>query len=272
LFPALVALFFLATPLAAHAPHQPGAVTTRGAPAVPSRGVTPVVTALPGPGSGQIDRTILEDPARPETERERDAGSHPLEVYEFLGIRPGMAVADIMPFAGYNAHLLARVVAPGGRVVAPYAFSEEGVTNLKERFERAGIDNAEPLLNLDAVPDESLDLVLTVRNVHDWYIPAIEERFGFDREEIVASIMRTLKPGGILGVVDARTPEEGVNDQTHRINAEFVIAELEAAGFELVERSDMLAVPDDDYSEMGFPTRWNEDRMLLKFRKPAGGR
>jgi predicted methyltransferase len=62
------------------------------------------------------------------------------------------------------------------------------------------------------------------------------------------------------------------NPTTHRINEQFVIDELQAAGFELVERSDLLAVPDDDYNEMGFPTPWNEDRMLLKFRKPAATR
>ncbi len=220
----------------------------------------------------QLDRSVLEDPSRPEAERERDAGSRPLDVYAFFGVEPGMAVADIMPFSGYNAYLLAHVVGPGGRVVAPYAFSEDAVASLSKRFEDAGLGNAEPMLNLDTVADESLDLVLTVRNVHDWYIPSIEEQFGFDREEIVASIMRTLRPGGVLGVVDARTPEEGVDDRTHRINEGFVVAELEAAGFELVERSDMLSVPDDDYTEMGFPTRWNEDRMVLKFRKPGGPR
>jgi len=49
-----------------------------------------------------------------------------------------------------------------------------------------------------------------------------------------------------------------------------VIRELQAAGFELVDRSDLLAVPDDDHSEFGaFPRRWMEDRMLLKFRKPS---
>jgi len=38
--------------------------------------------------------------------------------------------------------------------------------------------------------------------VHDRYIPSIEKQFGFAREEIVTSILSTLKPGGILGVVD----------------------------------------------------------------------
>jgi len=245
---ALAALVVAVAPAGAHQPHGGGGAARRTA---------------------QLDRSILEDATRPDTERQRDDGSRPLDVYEFFGIGPGMAVADIMPFAGYNTHLLAHVVGPTGRVVAPYAFSEDGVESLRRRFADAGLDNVEPMLNLDSVEDASLDVVLTVRNVHDWYIPAIEEQFGFDREEIVASITRTLKPGGILAVVDARTPDEGVNDRTHRINEEFVIAELEAAGFELVERSDMLAVPDDDYTEMGFPTRWMEDRMVLKFRKPA---
>lgn len=107
--------------------------------------------------------------------------------------------------------------------MAPYAFGDEGVATLRKRFEDGSLTNAEPMLDLDPVADASLDVVLTVRNVHDWYIPAIEQQFGFDRGEIVAAILRTLKPGGILGVVDARTPEEGINPTTHRINEQFVI-------------------------------------------------
>ena len=40
-------------------------------------------------------------------------------------------------------------------------------------------------------------------------------------------------------------------------------------GFERVDSSEMLANPDDDRSVASFPERWNVDRFLLKFRKPA---
>ena len=49
-----------------------------------------------------------------------------------------------------------------------------------------------------------------------------------------------------------------------------VISDMEAAGFEFVEESDLLRIDDDDYS-LYMPadgTRYMTDRMLLKFRKP----
>lgn len=220
-------------------------------------------------GAAAYQDSPLDDPTRPDQERERDLGSHPLEVYDWLGIGPGDTVVDIMPFGGYNSHLLAHIVGPEGHVIAAYAFGQDHVDRLADRFRQAGLDNVEPTLGLDGVADASVDVVLSVRNLHDMYIPSIEERFGFDREEILRSVRRVLKPGGVFGVVDARMPDDGVNDHTHRINEEFAIAELEAHGFELVDRSEILAVPGDDYSEMGFPTRWKVDRFLLEFRRPA---
>lgn len=208
----------------------------------------------------------LNDPSRPDDERERDAGTRPLEIYEWMGVAPGMTVVDILPAAGYNTHLLARVVGPEGKVVAAYT-SDDGKAALEARFAEAGLGQVEVVLGLSAVPDGSVDRHVTVRNIHDLFIPAIAERFGLDTEGILAEVHRTLADDGYLCVVDARTTAEGVDDQTHRINEEMVIRELTARGFELAERSDLLADPDDDNTQSGFPTRWHVDRMLLKFRK-----
>ena len=50
---------------------------------------------------------------------------------------------------------------------------------------------------LKDIPDNSLDMVVTFRNTHNWI------RFG-GIEEIYAAFNRVLKPGGILGVVQHR--------------------------------------------------------------------
>ncbi len=53
------------------------------------------------------------------------------------------------------------------------------------------------------VPDGTADVVLTFRNVHNWIMPA--EPFG---EEAFRQMFAMLKPGGTLGVVEHRLPEE----------------------------------------------------------------
>ena len=220
--------------------------------------------AATGSGPGAQD-SILDDPTRPAEERARDAGSRPLEVYEWLGIDEGMVVVDLIPYFGYNSHILARLVGPSGRVLAVGA-DGESARALTTRFATAGIDNVEIHQLPHSVPDASVDLLLSVRNVHDMYIPAMVESYGMPRDEIFAHIVRMLKPGGIFGVVDARGPGPGVDAASHRIAAAIIIADLEAIGFELVGESELLANPDDAAESFG-DDRPNIDRFLLRFRK-----
>lgn len=248
---------------------RPGSPAKNSARALAIR-IAGVVLALPlvavaARATPQI--SWLEDPLRPESERLRDAGTRPLEIYAWLGIEAGMTVGDVIPAAGYNSHLLARLVGDHGKVIAAYT-DAQSAARLQRRFAEADLDNVDVLTHLGDVPDRSVDTFLSVRNIHDLFIPEAAARYGLDREAILADVLRSLKPGGVFGVVDARTPKEGVDDVAHRINEGAVIRELEARGFELVDRSDMLAVPDDDFEAGGYPTRWNVDRMLLKFRKP----
>ena len=69
-----------------------------------------------------------------------------------------------------------------------------------------------------------------------------------------------------------RGPTHPRSDATglHRIDKSIVIADLESAGFELVEESDVLRNPDDDHSKSVFAEgiRGKSDRFVLKFRKP----
>jgi len=215
---------------------------------------------------------ILADPHRPDAERARDAGSKPLEVYEWLGIEAGMTVGDIVPAAGYNSFILAKVVGPQGHVYA-VGTNEAGEQRLAERFTAAGLENVDVMQLVTAVPADSVDVYLCVRNVHDMLIPDVAERYGMLPDPIMQAAYSSLKPGGVFGVVDVRTAMvEGADPATHRVSEQAVIDLLESYGFEYVESSDLLANPDDDHSQPGFgegSTRFTLDRMLLKFRKPA---
>lgn len=195
-----------------------------------------------------LDPAILDDPSRSADDRYRDEGFKPLEVYAFFGVRPGRAVGDLWTSSGYNAHILARAVGPEGSVVAiisPYPPAPEraarATASLSERFAGAGLDNVSVVGSLADVPDDSLDVLITVRNYHDLGEKA-------DRLAAMPELMRVLKPGGILGVVDADTDKTGERDESvHRINEELAKAEITSAGFALVATSDVLYNPEDTF-------------------------
>ena len=78
-----------------------------------------LLTALPLLGMTQTSlQTILADPARPQADRDRDAGRQPQRVLEFFGVGPGDRVADMLAGGGYWTRILVPLVGPHGRVYA----------------------------------------------------------------------------------------------------------------------------------------------------------
>lgn len=227
------------------------------------------------PPADAINRAILNDPGRPEEERKQDAARKALDVYAWLGIRPGMAVVDMFCSGGYNTFLLSKVVGDSGKVYGVFEFYADKeafdgqlykVDALTERVEENGLDNVELLIKMDELPANAVDAMVVVRNYHD-----VEWVFdGLTRKEVVASFLRAMKPGGVVGIVDVATDRKGWDDDTHRLNKQVVIDDFTAGGFRFVGESDMLANPDDNHSIAGFKEgRYNMDRYLLKFEKPS---
>lgn len=224
------------------------------------RSIAVITAVVAVAGLAIAQQGILDDPARPADERARDAGTKPLELYAFFGVQEGMTVADMIPGGGYNTIILAKVVGPSGKVYS----GPDGRGRVSERLTEHPMANIEVFSDYAAVPAGSLDVIVTVRNVHDLINRG-------NAGEVLSGWMQMLKPGGTLGVVDARTNKEGFDGETHRVNQQTVIDTVTAAGFELVESSELLANSHDDYarrSEEG-AERYEIDRMTLKFRKPA---
>lgn len=230
------------------------------------------------------DPAILDEPGRTEDDHFRDGGTKPLELYAFFGVEPGMTVGDLATARMYNAHILGQIVGDEGTVYAIVTYrdtvSDNAVQGAQQTFAArnvaGGMANVEIVGTLEDLPDESLDVLITVRNYHD---------FG-ERPERMAAIprlLRVLKPGGILGAVDAHTDKTDERDESvHRLNEELARQELIEGGFELVASSDLLHNPDDTFDFDGregarTPDDPSDDapihryfihRWALKMRKP----
>ncbi len=249
----------------------------------------------PGLTTEQI-AAIVASPDRSAGDRTNDLRRKPAETLAFIGVRPGMTVLDVSAGGGYTSELLARSVGPTGRVYgqsappdpnrAPPAAPEGSDarkpatpplprrTSAMAIAERARNPAASNLVSVLApfsnpVPAElasqSFDLVTLMFNYHDF------GHMGVDRASMNRAIFGALKPGGIYVVADhAGRPGTGISESgtLHRVEADFVVREVEAAGFRLAERGAFLSNPNDprDRNEPDPPTP--KDEFVLKFVKP----
>lgn len=221
----------------------------------------------------------LANPSRLEGDAARDAGRKPAEVLAYFGITPGMAVLDMFSGGGYYSQILSDVVGPDGRVVAHAnsAYLRFVGEEFKARYADNRLPNVEVLmaenneLELDA---SQFDAILMVLSFHDTYWVSPETDWPeIDRPKLHAEIFASLKPGGVLGVIDhyadAGAPSE-TGSTLHRIDRAIAIADLEQAGFVLEDESALLRNPEDDHSKGVFDPsiRGKTDRFVLRFRKP----
>ncbi|KFE60620.1 class I SAM-dependent methyltransferase [Hyalangium minutum] len=220
---------------------------------------------------------IVQAPDRTEEDRALDEGRHPAALLEFVGVAPGMKVAELMAGAGYTIELLARAVGPTGVVygenpqLVRERFAEKRWTDRLARPVNAKVVRLDRELD-DPFPPEVTDLDAVVSNIiyHDsvW--------LKADRAKMNAAVFKALKPGGVYVVIDSSAkPGTGVNDvQTlHRIDELVVRDEVLAAGFQLAAESDVWRNPQDPRDWNSSPgtageRRGTSDRFALKFVKP----
>ncbi|MEO6597161.1 MAG: class I SAM-dependent methyltransferase [Planctomycetota bacterium] len=147
-----------------------------------------------------------------------------------VGLKPGMVVADVGAGTGIFVDFFARDVTQSGRVYA-VEIAEKFVTLLRERVVSRGLSHVEAVLCSErdvALTKASVDVVFTCDTYHHFEYP----------HSTLASIHRALRANGTFIVVDfERIPGKSrpwLLDHV-RCGKEQVIAEVCAAGFELIE-------------------------------------
>ena len=242
---------------------------------------------------------VIAHPRRSEAAA-RDQFRHPKGTLEFFEVGPGKKVAEIWP--GWYTD-----------VIAPYLAANDGTyvavlhpQGLNERYDERNLAYKEKYSDTAVYGNvefggfakdhygfaepNSLDVVLTFRNVHNWM------GGGYAPEAYVA-FFDALKPGGILGVVEHRLPESAEQNprgQTGYVQESFMKNQAIAAGFEFVGSSEVNANPKDtadhpfgvwtlpprsfagsekrpapeDFNPEYFKNIGESDRATLKFRKP----
>jgi len=211
---------------------------------------------------------------RLESDRARDEERKPAAVLEFFGVQPGMAVADVMAGDGYYTELLSRIVGPEGSVycqntsIPLRVFADAPLTERLANQRLANVVRLDMEFEDDGYPT-NLDVAILVRFYHDFGWQEV------DREAFNALMFASLKPGGVFGVIDHHAKAgAGISEgrSLHRVEADFLQKEIEAAGFVLEQESSVLTDASDtlDWSifDPEHEGRDTTSRFVYLFRKP----
>ena len=183
-----------------------------------------------------------------------------------------MKILDIFAVYGWKAELLARAVAPGGKVYAQN--SEAAFARVKDRLDgRLKTPAAANIVSVvrpfeDPAPPamHDFDLVTFFYAFHD------VTYLGVDRAKMIKAFYDALKRGAELVVGDySAKPGAGTSDvkTLHRSDEALVTSEIEAVGFKLIDHGDFLQVPGDARDTPSHSAAQPVDIYLLKFRKPG---
>lgn len=236
--------------------------------------------------------------------RDRDEWRHPLDTLSLFEIEPEMTIVEVLPGnGGWYTQILNPFTAEQGRLIGVTypeslwiqmfsTWSEDSyerfgadITQMGRYLSVQGVETSQPIVGytIDNIPDDENDRANAVL-----FIRAMHHLFRFEKplvDTALAEVFDMLAPGGVVGVVQHRAPEDAdaefANGNNGYLKQSDVVAAFERAGFILEEASEINANPNDpadgpvwrlppsttdnaDTSAIG-----ESDRMTLRFRKPT---
>ena len=232
---------------------------------------------------------------RSDKNKNRDSYRHPLDTLDFFGFESTMTVVEITPGGGWYTEILAPALKGTGKLYGAH-YPDTGEDNyysnsrksLEKKlashtvFNEVELTNFIPKKESVLAPKNSVDLVLTFRNLHNWGEEGIAQVF--------KDAFTALKDGGVLGIVEHRMPATqnwSMNKRSGYVPTAMLVTLAKNAGFVLAATSEINANAKDNANHpKGVWTlppvlRLSEkdkekylaigesDRMTLKLVKPA---
>jgi ubiquinone/menaquinone biosynthesis C-methylase UbiE len=179
---------------------------------------------------------------------DRKEWQQPDRVVEDLGLKPGTQVADVGCGGGYFTFRLAQGVGPKGKVFA-VDVNEKALKGLRERIDREHIANIETVISAPhdtKLTPASIDAALFCLVIHE----VAQDQ----RRPLVEDVVKTLKPGGFLYIVDWRKSHDVKADPYEK----------------LIPRDDLVKLATDAGLTLDAEFHYLKLQVFLRFRKPVG--
>ena len=180
-----------------------------------------------------MDFSEVERFARHFDSPDRDAWQKPAEVVTLVDLRPGHVVADIGAGTGYFLSYWSKAVGDQGRVLA-LDVEPNMVEYMKRRAAKDGWRNVEARVVAPDDPGLAPGTVDRIVVVDTWH--HIDDRAAY-----TSKLLRALRPGGSVVVVDFTLESDLGPPAKHRLPPEQVAKELEAGGLRAqIDRAETL--------------------------------
>jgi len=250
--------------------------------------------------------------AQDDAAKARYSARNPEQTLNFFDVEPGMTVVEILPGGGWYSKILLPYLGIDGNLIGAdysqalwpnFSFMTPERIKAKETWVASWTEEAQgwgdetsasvSAFQLDELPESmhgTADAVLFVRALHNL------ARFESEGEFLTNALQDTyavLKPGGIVGIVQHQAfedrPDEWADGNNGYLKKSFVVATMQAAGFEFVSESSVnendkdqanvgdgvwrlppayAGTADDPDKKAAVDAIGESNRMTLKFRKP----
>ena len=193
-------------------------------------------------------KNAIESEIRSDKNVARDVYRHPYETLTFFGIRPDMTVIELSPGGGWYTEILAHYLKDNGELIEVHFdpsmgdFAKRVRDNFEKKLASSSVYDQVKLASLNSKYSEveSVDVVVTFRNLHNWIGP--------NWDFIIKNSYASLKKGGLLGVVEHRA-KEGTSienmKKTGYVTEKYAIESIEKLGFKLIAKSEINSNPKD---------------------------
>ncbi|MGH8116112.1 MAG: class I SAM-dependent methyltransferase [Rhodanobacteraceae bacterium] len=266
-----------------------GALTTAGV-ALAADSAGPIA---PGDTAAMLKEAVAGS-WRSQANKARDKYRHPVQTLEFFGIKPDMTVVELAPDGGWYTEILAPFLYAQGHLIeaaSPPRGNGPGKFEQKLKADPSVYGHIEKVIpfappsQVNLGPDNSANMVVTFRNLHDWMNNSPETL-----DKVFKAAYAVLKPGGVFGVTEHRAKPFAnaveSSKKLHRLPEDYVIELGLKAGFRLAGVSEINRNPKDpedinvhslppdlDWGDTAAQKKQYEkigesDRMTLKFVKP----
>jgi len=221
--------------------------------------------------SGTVDTAKLSAilAAQPDSVKARFDARHPKETLEFFGVKPGMTVVEVLPGGGWYTKMIGPYLGNDGLVIGvdynldmwpefggfatpkfiedrkgwAAGWEKDMIEGVKGDMSRVA---GYTLSKIPAEHEGQVDMVLMIRALHN--LARFNSKGGY-MDAALTELYGTLKPGGVVGIVQHEAPDGNRDDWADGNNGylkkSYVIAQMEKAGFEFAGESAVNENPRD---------------------------